>query len=272
MVPETHEVVLVRTPSLVKFLESPGFVNDFVSKLKAQHEIALEVHETPEEKTSDGDRTVTLIWKLTRNNAGGLRDAIEFLLEQFTATSVETNIVKGYTNRPKSDSFEDTMQFFNSKVLQRAPATVGKDSPTRPAFGDETSQQRGTTLFEKLRKPSQLLSSLDRRKNSSHSVNSLFKGSSNVSKSSLISIESTRSFNADRNPWNDSGVNLPDDDNKSWSSRHFNGFDSKLTPNGISHGGDITPRHVTRVSGDSGRPSTSHSTNSGYPGPIGPYR
>ncbi len=272
MVPETHQVVLVRTPSLVKFLESPGFVNDFVSKLKAQHEITLEVHDNPEEKTNGGERTVTLLWKLTRNNAGGLRDAIEFLLEQFTAASIETNIVKGFNNRPKSDSFEESLQFFNSKVLQRAPAPVGKDSPTRPAFGEESSQQRGTTLFEKLRKPSQLLSSLDRRKNSSHSVNSLFKGSANVSKSSLISIESTRSFNADRNPWNDSGVNLPDDDSKSWSSRHFNGFDSKLIPNGISHGGDITPRHATRVSGDSGRPSTSHSTNSGYPGPIGPYR
>ena len=101
--PETHELVLVRTPSLVKYLESPEFVNDFVSKLKAQHEITLEVHENPEEKTNDGERTVTLLWKLTRNNAGGLRDAIEFLLEQFTAASVETNIVKGYTNRPKSD-------------------------------------------------------------------------------------------------------------------------------------------------------------------------
>ncbi|RYO75678.1 hypothetical protein DL766_007690 [Monosporascus sp. MC13-8B] len=272
MVPETHELVLVRTTSLVKFLESPEFVNGLVSKLKTQHEITLEVHENPEDITSGGQRTVTLLWKLTRNNAGGLRDAIEFLLEQFTAANVEFNVVKGYTNRPKSDSFEDTMQFFNSKVLQRAPS-VAKDSPTRSAFGEESSQQRGTTLFEKLRKPSQLLSSLDRRKNSSHSVNSLFKGSANVSKSSLISIESTRSFNADRNPWNDSGVNLPDDDNKSWSGRHFgNGFDSKLTPNGISHGGDITPRHNTRVSGDSGRPSTSHSTNSGYPGPIGPYR
>ncbi|KAI1344610.1 KH domain-containing protein [Xylariaceae sp. FL0016] len=270
MVPETHELVLTRTPSLVKFLESPEFVNELVSKLKTQHEVNLEVHEHPEEKTDDGERTVTLVWKLTRNNAGGLRDAIEFLMQQFVASSVEANIVKGAIPRPKSDSFEDSLQYFDSKLLQHAPS-VGTDSPTKPAFGDELSQQRSTTLFDKLRKPSQLLSSLDRRKNSSHSMNTFFKGSSNVSKSSLISIESTRSFNADRNPWNDSGVNLPDDDHNPWASRHIgNGFEKGLMPN--IHGGDVTPRHNTRASGDSGRPSTSHSTNSGYPGPIGPFR
>jgi hypothetical protein len=110
---------------------------------------------------------------------------------------------------------------------------------------------------------------LDRRKNSSHSANNFFKGSSNVSKSSLISIESTRSFNADRNPWNDSGVNLPDDDNP-WAPRPYSThIDNKLS---IPQPGDITPRHSTRASGDSGRPSTSHSMNSGYPAPIGPFR
>lgn len=273
MVPETHELVLTRTPSLVKFLESPEFVNELVSKLKNQHEVTLEVHENSEEKTEDGERTVTLLWRLTRNNTGGLRDAIDFLMEQFAAASVDATIVKGAIPRPKSDSFEDSLQYFDSKLLQHAPTPVGTDSPTKPIFGEDMAQQRTTTIFDKLRKPSQLLSSLDRRKNSSHSMNTFFKGSNNVSKSSLISIDSTRSFNADRNPWNDSGVNLPDDDNHPWSTRHFsNGFDNKLTPNSITHGGEITPRHGTRASGDSGRPSTSHSTNSGYPGPIGPFR
>lgn len=275
MVPETHELVLTRTPSLVKFLESPGFVNDLVGRLKSHHEVTLEVHENSEEKTEDGGRTMTLLWKLTRNNAGGLRDAIDFLQAQFAAAGVEAVVVKGAIPRPKSDSFEDSLQYFDSKLLQHAPTVVATDSPTKPGFAEETAQQRTPTLFDKLRKPSQLLSSLDRRKNSSHSVNTLFKGSSNVSKSSLISIESTRSFNADRNPWNDSGVNLPDDDGNIWGGRHFgNGFDSKLTPSSITHGGggDVTPRHGTRASGDSGRPSTSHSTNSGYPGPLGPFR
>jgi hypothetical protein len=98
-----------------------------------------------------------------------------------------------------------------------------------------------------------------------------------VSKSSLISIESTRSFNADRNPWNDSGVNLPEDDSSPWPNRHFgNGAtsssDHKVSFNQMSHPGDATPKHTMRASTDSGRPSTSHSLNSGYPGPIGPPR
>ncbi|KAI1823104.1 hypothetical protein F4861DRAFT_531803 [Xylaria intraflava] len=274
MVPETHEMVLGRTASLVKFLESPEFVSGLVGKLKTQYEVTVEVHENTEDNTEDGKQTTTLLWKLTRNNSGGLRDAIDYLMQEFTAADVDVSVVKGALPRPKSDSFEDTLQYFDSKLLQHAPASVGTDSPTKPAFGDDMTQQRATTLLDKLRKPSQLLSSLDRRKNSSHSMNLIFKGSSNVSKSSLISIESTRSFNADRNPWNDSGVNLPDDDSSPWSSRHFsnNGFDHKLSPNNIPHGGDVTPRHNTRASGDSGRPSTSHSTNSGYPGPIGPFR
>ncbi|KAI1265552.1 hypothetical protein F5Y18DRAFT_38687 [Xylariaceae sp. FL1019] len=274
MVPENHELVLMRTPSLVKFLESPEFVNELTTKLKTQYEVSLEVHENPDEKTEDGERTMTLLWKLTRNNAGGLRDAMDYLMQHLTAASVEVTIVKGALPRPKSDSFEDSLQYFDSKLLQHAPASVGTDSPTQPVFGDDMGQQRPATLFDKLRKPSQLLSSLDRRKNSSHSMNMFFKGSSNVSKSSLISIESTRSFHADRNPWNDSGVNLPDDDNSPWPTRQFgqNGHDQKVTPSSVPHGGDVTPRHNTRASGDSGRPSTSHSTNSGYPGPIGPYR
>ncbi|KAI0396373.1 hypothetical protein F5Y17DRAFT_118132 [Xylariaceae sp. FL0594] len=276
MVPETHEMGLTRNPSLVKYLESPEF-KEVGEKLKTQHEVTVEVQENAPDKNDGGTATMTLLWKLTRNNAGGLRDAIDYLMQQFTAANVEAVVVKGALPRPKSDSFEDSLQYFNSKLLQKAP-TVGTDSPTKPAFGDDMAQQRPATLFDKLRKPSQLLSSLDRRKNSSHSMNMFFKGSNNVSRSSLISIESTRSFNADRNPWNDSGVNLPDDDNSPWPTRPFgaNGFDHNLALNGIPHsggvGGDVTPRHSARASGDSGRPSTSHSTHSGYPGPSGPFR
>jgi len=278
MVPDNHELVLKRTPELIKYLESPAFAHELVPKLKAQHEVDVTVHQNANQPTEEGDATVTLLCTFTRNNAGGLRDAIDFLHSQFATAGVEVTVVKGTLPRPKSDTFEESLQYFDSKLLQHAPTTtLTTDSPTKSAFGDEVARERNT-IFDRLRKPgsmSSISSFLDRRKNSSHSMsNSFFKGSSNVSKSSLISIESTRSFNADRNPWNDSGVNLPDEDNNNtWSSRHFgNGADHKLTPNSISQPGDATPRHNTRQSADSGRPSTSHSTNSGYPGPIGPFR
>lgn len=278
MVPDNHELVLARSPLLIKFLESPEFVHNIVPKLKKQHHVEVTVHENVDELTEEGGATVTLQWTFTRNHAGELRDAIDLLQSQITTCGADPIVIRGSIPRPKSDTFEESLPFFDSKLLQHAPASLATDSPTKPSF-DDVARER-STIFDRLRKPgsmSSISSFLDRRKNSSHSVNnSLFKGSSNVSKSSLISIESTRSFNADRNPWNDSGVNLPDDD-ATWPSRVFanngsgNSSDHKLA---IPQPGDVTPRHHnTRPSADSGRPSTSHSTNSGYPGPLlGPFR
>ncbi|PNY25727.1 Meiotically up-regulated protein, partial [Tolypocladium capitatum] len=272
MVPDKHELVLTRSAEIVRFLESPEFATDLITKLKAQYEVEVTVHQNPEELAEDGSPTVTLVWGFTRNNAGGLRDAVDLLQAQLAAASVEPTIVKGSIPRPKSDSFEDSLQYFDSKLLQHAPTSVAADSPIKAAFGAEVARER-SSILDRLRKPGSMTSIssfLDRRKNSSNSANNnFFKGSSNVSKSSLISIESTRSFNADRNPWNDSGVNLPDDDHP-WAPRPISKHvDSKLT---IPLAGDVTPRHGARASGDSGRPSTSHSMNSGYPGPIGPFR
>ena len=279
MVPDNHEVVLASTPELMKFLQSKEFQVDLVPKLHSQYVVEVHVTEDPNERTEDDGPTVTLLWTFTRNNAGGVRDALDFLSAALAEAGIETTIVKGAIPRPKSDSFEESLPFFDSKLLQHAPP-VSTDSPTKSSFGEEVARER-STIFDKLRKPgsmSSISSFLDRRKNSSHSpAGSFFKnGSSNVSKTSLVSIESTRSFNADRNPWNDSGVNLPDDDSTPWPNRHFgsNGnvgsSDHKLSQ--VQHPGDATPRHTMRVSTDSGRPSTSNSTNSGYPGPIGPPR
>ncbi len=276
MVPDNHELVLSGSPKLEKYLESDVFRSDLVQKLKSQYVVDVQVKQDAEQIEEDGP-TVTLLWSFTRNNAGGVRDAIDFLNSQLLAAGIETAIVRGSIPRPKSDSFEDSLQYFDSKLLQHAPAPVTSDSPTKSTFGDEIPRER-STIFDKLRKPgsmSSISSFLDRRKNSSHSsANSFFKnGSSNVSKSSLISIESARSFNAERNPWNDSGVNLNDDDSAIWPNRHFvNGGEHKIPFNQPQHPGDATPKHLVRASTDSGRPSTSHSTNSGYPGPIGPPR
>ena len=278
MVPDNHEVVLASTPELMKFLQSKDFQTELVPKLHSQYVVEVHVTEDPNERTEEDGATVTLNWTFTRNNAGGVRDALDFLNAALAEAGIETTTVKGAIPRPKSDSFEESLPFFNSKLLQHAPP-VSTDSPTKTSFGEEVARER-STIFDKLRKPgsmSSISSFLDRRKNSSQSPSSFFKnGSSNVSKTSLVSIESTRSFNADRNPWNDSGVNLADDDTTPWPTRHFgtNGSgsssDHKLSQ--VQHPGDATPRHTARPSTDSGRPSTSNSTNSGYPGPIGPPR
>ena len=279
MVPDNHELVLGSSPELVEFFDSEDFKAGLAPKLKSQYVVDVEVKQDETERTEDDGPTVTLLLTFTRNNAGGIRDAIDFVTANIASAGVETQIVKGLIARPKSDSFEDSLPHFATKLLQHAPAPISTDSPTKTSFGDDVARER-STIFDKLRKPgsmSSISSFLDRRKNSSQSPGgSFFKnGSSNVSKSSLISIESTRSFNADRNPWNDSGVNLPDNEPSSPWPHHFgngNGAGAEHKIPQLSHPGDVTPRHTVRASTDSGRPSTSHSTNSGYPGPIGPPR
>ena len=267
MVPESHELVLPANAQLRDFFKSSNFDIDLSQKLKIQFGVDIQLHDDskPLEGTENTEERLLLAY--TRNHAGGLKDAIDFLVSRMIPHGLDAGTVKGAIPRPKSDSFEDSLPFFNSKLLQHAPAPLGTDSPTRSNFGDDVSD-RGS-LFDKLRKPgsiSSISSFLDRRKNQSSSPGSFFKqASSNASRASLVSMESRDS--GYRNPWNDSGVNLPDEDgHNGWPvPRYENKFPFNIVP------GDTTPKHDPRASHDSGRPSTSHSTN-GYPVPIGPPR
>lgn len=277
MVPETHEILFRSSTELQDFLKTPESFDDVREKLKEQYEVDVvvdantnaEAPQTDEEGAApQQDR---LVLGYTRNNAGGLKDAIDFLISRLVSHGLDATTVKGAIPRPKSDSFEESLPFFDSKLLQHAPPLM-TDSPTRPSFADDASE-RGS-IFERLRKPGSMssFSSFIGRKNQSASPGSFFKhASSNASKASLVSMESRDS--GYRNPWNDSGVNLPEEDipigtahsNNGWPTR----FDQKF-PFGTAPG-DITPKHDPRASFDSGRPSTSNST-SGYPAPIGPPR
>ncbi|OJJ96507.1 KH domain protein [Aspergillus aculeatinus CBS 121060] len=285
MVPESHELLFQSSAELRDFFKSPDFREDVCAKLKEQYEVDTTVDTTSDLPTSDsasGSSSPTfgpedrVVLGYTRNNAGGLKDAIDFLISRLVAHGLDATTVKGAIPRPKSDSFEESLPFFDSKLLQHAPAPLVTDSPTRPNFSDETSE-RGS-IFERLRKPGSIssFSSFIGRKNHSASPGSFFKhASSNASKASLVSMESRDS--GYRNPWNDSGVNLAEDDLPVLGSSHShsssNGwparFDTKF-PFGTAPG-DMTPKHDPRASFDSGRPSTSNST-SGYPAPIGPPR
>ena len=274
MVPDSHEIVVVSSPALLKFLESDEFRKEIIGKLKTQFIVELQVKQDPAELSADGKATVTLTFTYTKNNAGGVRDALDFLHERFLPAGVELEIVKGGFPKQQSDMFEENLTFFNSKLLQHAPAPAsGTDSPKKTSFEGDVARER-SNIFDKLRRPGSMASIsnfLDRRKNSSQSAAASFfkNGSNNVSKSSLISIESARSFNATRDPWNDSGVNLTEED-AAWPRPYSNGNGSMHLATPGQHPGDRTPTHSMRVSTDSGRPSTSNSTNSGYPGPPGP--
>ncbi|KAF2837182.1 hypothetical protein M501DRAFT_986518 [Patellaria atrata CBS 101060] len=282
MVPEEHEVTFPAPPKLKQFLESSEFQTEVIEKLKTQYETKVTVAPVPNHDNPDVDM-FSLKLSYTRNNAGALKDAIDFLLARLVPHDLDVTTVKGAIPRPKSDSFEESIPFFESRLLTRAEPPMDTDSPTRSHFGDETAER--SSLFDKLRKPgsmSSITSFLNGRRtgNGSPASASMFKhASSNASKASLVSLESQGSY---RNPWNDSGINLPDEEHHTPTSNGWPApaaaarFDTKFS-NSSSHGfftsapGDVTPRYDPRASVDSGRPSTSHSL-SGYPAPIGPPR
>ncbi len=276
MVPEKHEIAFQSSEDLSNFFVSPEFHDDVRQKLKDQYEVDAHVNgmrpfaSTPsasmERLTFSTEGHLVLTY--TRNNAGGLKDAIDFLISRLVTYGLDATTVKGAIPRPKSDSFEESLPFFDSKLLQNAPSIHSTDSPTRSTFGDtdNVSLSDRASLFERLRKPGSIssFSSFISRKNQNNSTGSFFKhASSNASKASLVSQESRDS--GYRNPWNDSGVNLPEEDVHvgGWPPRFDIKFPYASTP------GDTTPKHDPRASFDSGRPSTSNST-SGYPVPIGP--
>lgn len=222
MVPESHEISFPSSLELRDFLGSAEFSGDILLKLRDQYVVELAIQQ-PKAEQIDGTDTIveTLLLTYTRNNAGGLKDAIDFLILGLVTHGLDASTVKGAIPRPKSDSFEDSMPYFDSKLLQRAEPPVSTESPTRSGFGNDSNSDHRSFL-DKLRKPSSISSFsafLERRKNGSNSPNSLFKhASNNASKASLVSLESRES--GYRNPWNDSGIELEQD------NAHTNGWAS----------------------------------------------
>jgi hypothetical protein len=286
MVPESHEIAFQKADHLENFFTTPELYNELRQKLRDQYEVDVhanpEVNSLPKSATASVERIVgpsegRLVLTYTRNNAGGLKDAIDYLISQLVQHGLDASTVKGAIPRPKSDSFEDSLPFFDSKLLQNAPSLHSSDSPTRSSFadGDSTPVSERASLFDRLRKPGSItsFSSFMSRKNQNNSPGTFFKhASSNASKASLISMESRES--GYRNFWNDSGVNLPEEDvsasslSGGWPPRYENKFPFGT---GSAALGDRTPKHEhPRASFDSGRPPTSHSFSS-YQGPMGPH-
>ncbi|KAG9952835.1 hypothetical protein KCU81_g3727, partial [Aureobasidium melanogenum] len=215
MVPESHDISFPSTVELRTFLMSAEFHDDVLQKLKDQYVVEVIVQSPKHERIGDEDVEVeNLLLTYTRNNAGGLKDAIDFLVLGLVSHGLSASTVKGAIPRPKSDSFEDSMPYFDSKLLQRAEPPVVAESPTRTHFGSGESSEGHRSIFDRLRKPgsmSSFSSFLERRKNSSNSpASSLFKhASNNASKASLQSMESRES--GYRNPWNDNGPDAEPD-------------------------------------------------------------
>lgn len=218
MVPESHEITLFTNEELSEYFITKTFQEEVVNKMRTQYEIDVHVNGLSSAAAADAAAEASmesLTLSYTRNNAGGLKDAIDFLTSQLVQHGLDGSTVRGAIPRPKSDSFEDSLPFFDSKLLHPSEPVAPTESPNRSVDGHERS------FFDKFKKPgsiSSLSSFLNgSRKNGSTSSGSFMKyASSNASKASLVSLESQGS--GYRNPWNDSGVGLQDDDN-GWPAR-----------------------------------------------------
>lgn len=239
MVPESHEISFPSSPELHDFLVSSEFCGDILQKLKDQYVVEV-VLQQPKKDPADNKEVESMLLTYTRNNAGGLKDAIDFLILGLVTHGLDASTIKGAIPRPKSDSFEDSMPYFDSKLLQRAEPPVSAGSPTRAAFGNDGNGDNRSFL-DKLRKPSSISSFsafLERRKNGANSpASSLFKhASNNASKASLVSMESRES--GYRNPWNDSGIDLEHDNahsNNGWGTLAAAGSRPATSSNSLSN-------------------------------------
>lgn len=280
---------------LSNFLTTAEFQREVLDKLRDSYEIELHVNGLSSATAADeaaATNTESLTLAYTRNNVGGLKDAIDFLTSQLVAHGLDASTVRGAIPRPKSDSFEDSLPFFDSKLLHRADLANGTDSPTRSLFNESGSER---SFFDKLRKPgsiSSLSSFLDRRKNNSAAASMYNKhASANASKVSLASLESQSS--SYRNPWNDSGIYLTEEEHQQggWPARFSSqsGRGENKFPFGVP-GASVSSLSLTstplpppasattnqngsidsKSSGDSNRPGTAHSTTSHAHGPIAP--
>lgn len=92
----------------------------------------------PTPKDSEQERTIEFSY--TRNDAGGLQDAIELLLNHLLSRKITAQIVEGRLSRPKSDSFEDFSPFFESAVLQKS----SQDPLNRPGSRNSGEFQNGS--------------------------------------------------------------------------------------------------------------------------------
>src|SRR5271156_6758143 len=120
MVPESHEIAFENCDELSSFFQSPEFHIDLRQKLKDQYEVDAHtvnnLSTLPQSASASVERLVNssegrLVLTYTRNNAGGLKDAIDFLISRLVAHGLDATTVKGAIPRPKSDSFEDSLPF-----------------------------------------------------------------------------------------------------------------------------------------------------------------
>lgn len=123
-----------RSPVFDTLISGPQIKKEVIEPMRTQ--FGIDMHFVDENKKENSSRTQAVSFTYTRNNAGGIRDAIEMLTRFLASHGAPAEPVKGALPRPKSDSFEDYVPFFNAAVLQK---TDPFNAPGNRLSGDFSS-------------------------------------------------------------------------------------------------------------------------------------
>lgn len=223
MVLERHEVSFKLNHRLNSFLASAMFKDEVVHRLRSRFLVAVSpesfVPYSEKDFIAQDEIRQSIYLSYTRNNAGGLRDAIDYLISQLCLHGLDILSVKGVIPRPMSDSFKDSLPFFASKLFPPSSAASSTRSSNPPA-----SSSRFFAMFRRPGAITSFSSLIGRKPAAAMSHSSLFHPMNNMSRNSIASFDSVATNF--RNPWNDSGVNLPDD--ASWMSSRNSGRRSRI--------------------------------------------
>lgn len=103
-----------------------------------------------------------ITFSYTRNDAGGLQDAIDSLTNYLALRGVKTEVIQGRLSRPKSDSFEDFAPFFSSAILQKSSSNGSQDGLNRPGSRLSLSGEPGSITGDKLQaEPGRVMSDME---------------------------------------------------------------------------------------------------------------
>lgn len=138
LVPETHQIRLKWLPEMDKATTDERFMNEVIEPIKTR----MCIHMVLEKHTESPPNEQTITFSYTRNDAGGLEDAINLLMNHLLSRGIKSEVVKGRLSRPKSDSFEDFAPFFDSAVLQKSGGS--QDGLNRP--GSRLSGEIGSNV------------------------------------------------------------------------------------------------------------------------------
>ncbi|KAF3149093.1 hypothetical protein TWF569_005173 [Orbilia oligospora] len=128
-VPETHTIDMTTSEKLQDALSSTDFKHNVVDRFKMQYGVLVETVLRPKRLSQNSAKGICQIqFTYTRDNRAS-RDVAIDLFKDFLISNGIMPDFQGLPVRPQSDSFEDSLPYFNNKLFPTAPTPKGSDEP-----------------------------------------------------------------------------------------------------------------------------------------------